>query len=346
MYQLPKALPGQRQILNLRLKPGVYKLSCSLADHAARGMRATLRVRAADELVPRPRSRRCARSAASGAGSPQAPCSTDSIDDQVHELAVDELLERHRPEHPGRLAVEAERVPAERELKRREDGQKASTPTGLRKMKPVDREDVDQRREQRQRDLEEDEIRQPATADPSLASAARSRPGASRPPGSFRSTSGSAVARARRVSPAPPSTRGRPRRRRRATRRGRSRSSGPCPRRASLRRRRRRPRAPRRRNAPTAPGTVGMHWRTSNSRRSRLKPITYSMCCQRPSSPWRLPTFVLPETAPIVGEREGLHEVPERLGLEDRVRVDHDDDRRDVVSAIPRFSAAGLPAFA
>ena len=45
MYRLPKALPGQRQIINLRLKPGAYKLSCSLADHAALGMRATLRVR-------------------------------------------------------------------------------------------------------------------------------------------------------------------------------------------------------------------------------------------------------------------------------------------------------------
>jgi hypothetical protein len=45
MHRLPKALPGQRQIINLRLKPGVYKLSCSLADHAALGMRATLRVR-------------------------------------------------------------------------------------------------------------------------------------------------------------------------------------------------------------------------------------------------------------------------------------------------------------
>ena len=44
VYKLPKALPGQRQILNLRLKPGVYRLSCSLADHAARGMHAQLRV--------------------------------------------------------------------------------------------------------------------------------------------------------------------------------------------------------------------------------------------------------------------------------------------------------------
>jgi hypothetical protein len=45
VYRLPKALPGHRQILTLRLKPGLYRLSCSLADHAARGMRAQLRVR-------------------------------------------------------------------------------------------------------------------------------------------------------------------------------------------------------------------------------------------------------------------------------------------------------------
>ena len=45
IHQLPTALPGQREILNLRLKPGVYRLACSLADHAARGMQATLRVR-------------------------------------------------------------------------------------------------------------------------------------------------------------------------------------------------------------------------------------------------------------------------------------------------------------
>jgi hypothetical protein len=45
VYKLPKALPGQRQIINLRLRPGIYLLSCSLADHAARGMQARLRVR-------------------------------------------------------------------------------------------------------------------------------------------------------------------------------------------------------------------------------------------------------------------------------------------------------------
>lgn len=47
VYKLPKALPGQRQILNLRLKPGLYRLTCSIADHAALGMRAQLRVRRA-----------------------------------------------------------------------------------------------------------------------------------------------------------------------------------------------------------------------------------------------------------------------------------------------------------
>ena len=44
VYRIPMALPGERQIINLRLKPGVYRLSCSLADHAARGMQARLRV--------------------------------------------------------------------------------------------------------------------------------------------------------------------------------------------------------------------------------------------------------------------------------------------------------------
>ena len=45
VYQFPKALPGQRQVLNLRLKPGLYRLWCSLADHASLGMHAQLRVR-------------------------------------------------------------------------------------------------------------------------------------------------------------------------------------------------------------------------------------------------------------------------------------------------------------
>ena len=45
VYHLPSALPGQRQTGTLRLKPGLYRLKCTLADHAARGMRAQLRVK-------------------------------------------------------------------------------------------------------------------------------------------------------------------------------------------------------------------------------------------------------------------------------------------------------------
>jgi len=45
VYHLPSALPGQRQTGTLRLKPGLYRLKCTLADHAARGMRAELRVK-------------------------------------------------------------------------------------------------------------------------------------------------------------------------------------------------------------------------------------------------------------------------------------------------------------
>jgi hypothetical protein len=45
VYHLPPALPGQRQTLNARLVPGLYRLKCTLADHAARGMRAELRVK-------------------------------------------------------------------------------------------------------------------------------------------------------------------------------------------------------------------------------------------------------------------------------------------------------------
>ena len=45
VYHLPSVLPGQRQTLNARLVPGLYRLKCTLGDHAARGMRAELRVR-------------------------------------------------------------------------------------------------------------------------------------------------------------------------------------------------------------------------------------------------------------------------------------------------------------
>ncbi|HKB20931.1 MAG TPA: cupredoxin domain-containing protein [Gaiellaceae bacterium] len=44
-YAVPSALPGQRQTVTLRLKPGLYVLKCTMADHAMLGMKARLRVR-------------------------------------------------------------------------------------------------------------------------------------------------------------------------------------------------------------------------------------------------------------------------------------------------------------
>jgi len=52
VYHLPSSLPGERQILNARLRPGLYRLKCTLGDHAARGMHAKLRV-----VAPKPRRR-------------------------------------------------------------------------------------------------------------------------------------------------------------------------------------------------------------------------------------------------------------------------------------------------
>jgi hypothetical protein len=49
---LPSSLPGERQTLNARLRPGLYRLKCTLADHAARGMHSKLRV-----VAPKPRRR-------------------------------------------------------------------------------------------------------------------------------------------------------------------------------------------------------------------------------------------------------------------------------------------------
>jgi hypothetical protein len=44
-YAVPSALPGQRKTVTLRLKPGLFVLKCTMADHAQRGMKARLRVR-------------------------------------------------------------------------------------------------------------------------------------------------------------------------------------------------------------------------------------------------------------------------------------------------------------
>ena len=45
VWKLRKLLPGSRATLSLKLRPGTYRLWCAVADHRARGMRATLRVR-------------------------------------------------------------------------------------------------------------------------------------------------------------------------------------------------------------------------------------------------------------------------------------------------------------
>ena len=44
-YAVPSASPGQRRDVTLRLKPGLYILKCTMADHALLGMKARLRVR-------------------------------------------------------------------------------------------------------------------------------------------------------------------------------------------------------------------------------------------------------------------------------------------------------------
>jgi hypothetical protein len=44
-YVLAKVLPGERRTLATRLRPGRFRLWCSVANHAERGMTAPLRVR-------------------------------------------------------------------------------------------------------------------------------------------------------------------------------------------------------------------------------------------------------------------------------------------------------------
>jgi hypothetical protein len=44
LYSVPSALPGQREDVTLKLKPGLYVLKCTMADHAMLGMKARLRV--------------------------------------------------------------------------------------------------------------------------------------------------------------------------------------------------------------------------------------------------------------------------------------------------------------
>lgn len=51
-YGIARVLPGQRRVLQARLRTGRYHLWCSVADHRARGMKAQLRV------LPPPTQRR------------------------------------------------------------------------------------------------------------------------------------------------------------------------------------------------------------------------------------------------------------------------------------------------
>ena len=44
-YGLPETEPGRRTELNVTLRPGTYRLWCSIADHRKRGMSASFRVR-------------------------------------------------------------------------------------------------------------------------------------------------------------------------------------------------------------------------------------------------------------------------------------------------------------
>jgi len=44
-FVIPETLPGQRKTRTFDLRPGRYRVWCSLADHQEQGMRATLRVR-------------------------------------------------------------------------------------------------------------------------------------------------------------------------------------------------------------------------------------------------------------------------------------------------------------
>jgi plastocyanin len=41
---IPGALPGARETATFRLRPGLYVLKCTMADHAMLGMKARLRV--------------------------------------------------------------------------------------------------------------------------------------------------------------------------------------------------------------------------------------------------------------------------------------------------------------
>ncbi len=97
-----------------------------------------------------------------------------------------------------------------------------------------------------------------------------------------------------------------------------------------------------RRNAPPAPGTVGIDRVTSYTRRSTLKPTTYSMCCRRASRVSRLAILTLPDTAPTVGSAKGCTSSRTVSGS-NRVSPSTMTIRSCAAAATPALSAADLP---
>ena len=80
-------------------------------------------------------------------------------------------------------------------------------------------------------------------------------------------------------------------------------------------------------------------------RRSMLKPITYSMCCQRPTILLRLATFALPDTAPTQGRANGCTSVLIVFGS-NTVSPSIMTTMSCLACRMPLLSAAGLPALA
>jgi hypothetical protein len=97
-----------------------------------------------------------------------------------------------------------------------------------------------------------------------------------------------------------------------------------------------------RRNAPTAPGTVVMQRQRSCTRRSRLNPMTYSMCCQRATRPVRFATFALPATAPTSGCANGWTSTRTVSGS-NTVSPSIITTRSWLAARMPVLSAAALP---
>src|SRR3954454_1499302 len=84
---------------------------------------------------------------------------------QVHELAIDDLLQGQGPERTQRLAVEPEGDDGDHELQEVEAQPEGNDRYGVGEDQAVEREQVDQRRHEGQQDLEEDHVGQCAESD-------------------------------------------------------------------------------------------------------------------------------------------------------------------------------------